>query len=354
MSLHTLQLEQGATFAPDGIPLHFGNQTLEYEAALNAAVVLERTHEARFALLGTNQYELIQRMSTNDVLNIPVGAGRATIFTNPNARVIDRVEIYNLGDQALMLGDPGRGGALMQYIQRNIFYGDDVRLKDLGPDQQQFDLHGPQAQNVIQQVAEAAAGLAELQAIETTINDLPVTIVRRKPVSQQRWTIIVVRSHSAEVWKALTDHGAVPGGSLIYNVLRIRAGLPTIGRELSADYIPLEIGLWDEVNFQKGCYTGQEIIARMESRQRMAKTIVTLKLTEFVPAPALIYSDGKTAGKLTSSVVAPDGTVFAIGVVKMAAAQPGHPLTVGEGQVSAQVDAPAGIQPQHLLPEQEA
>ena len=67
--------------------------------------------------------------------------------------------------------------------------------------------------------------------------------------------------------KRCVAHGlTIPAGSLTYNVLRIRAGRPGVGHELSTDYIPLELGLWDEVSFTKGCYTGQEIIARMESR----------------------------------------------------------------------------------------
>src|SRR5690606_27230476 len=108
------------------------------------------------------------------------------------------------------------------------------------------------------------------------------------------------------VWTALlaagADHGLQPAGSLTYNVLRIRAGRPGVGRELSADYLPLEVGLWDEISFNKGCYTGQEIIARMESRSRLAKTIVTLALDALVEAPAPISIDEREVGTLTSSV----------------------------------------------------
>src|SRR6185295_4976010 len=104
------------------------------------------------------------------------------------------------------------------------------------------------------------------------------------------------------VWAELLTLGLIPAGSLTYNRLRIRAGRPGVGHELTQDYIPLELGLWDEVSFTKGCYTGQEIIARMESRGRLAKTIITVNLSAAVDAPAKLVADGHEVGMLTSSV----------------------------------------------------
>ncbi|MCU0512006.1 MAG: folate-binding protein, partial [Anaerolineae bacterium] len=143
-----------------------------------------------------------------------------------------------------------------------------------------------------------------------------------------------------------------PAGSLTYNTLRIRAGYPA-GREISQDYLPLEVGLWDAVSFDKGCYTGQEIIARMESRQRIARTLVHLALTDFVAAPAPVFMAGNAVGTLTSSVQAPDGAIFALAVLKIAAARPGTALTVGEGGSAAVVSGLPGAQPPYLTFEAE-
>jgi folate-binding protein YgfZ len=225
------------------------------------------------------------------------------------------------------------------YLQRNIFFGDDVQLKDLMPETKQFDLHGPQAGEVIRRAAPEAAVLEEFQGRAAIIARAEVYIVRRKPVSEQRWTIIAPAERAGEIWEALTDAGARPAGSLIYNVLRVRAGLPSVGRELSEQFIPLEVGLWDEVSFAKGCYTGQEIIARMESRNRLAKTIVMLQPESAVSVPATIYLEGRQVGQLTSSVTAPDGELFAIGIVKPDFAEVGQRLEIGDPRISAQVKA---------------
>src|SRR5690606_6315054 len=104
---------------------------------------------------------------------------------------------------------------------RNIFFGDEAQIDDLQPQTNQFDLHGPQAQNVIRQVAPDAAALEVMQGVEATVGGEKVYIARRKPVSEQRWTIIVSAAAAAGVWSALAEAGAHPTGSLIYHVLRV-------------------------------------------------------------------------------------------------------------------------------------
>src|SRR5262249_2204425 len=108
---------------------------------------------------------------------------------------------------------------------------------------------------------------------------------------------------------------------------------------------PLEAGLWDEVSFTKGCYTGQEIIARMESRNRLAKTMVTFKLSEMVESPTVLQVDGRDIGTLTSSVVTPRGEAVGIGFVKVPVAEVGKVLMVGDKAITAQILALAGAQP---------
>jgi tRNA-modifying protein YgfZ len=348
MSVREFYNELGAELAADGIPLHFGDLGAEYHAALEAGVIFDRSHEGRLEVSGPDQVELLQRMSTNDLRNLQPGEGRPTIFTNPNARILDRVMVYNRGDDTLLvMGGPGRGEPLRNYLQRNIFFSDQVTARDLGGDTFQFGLHGPQADALIADLIPAAAELPELHSVVT---DAGVFAGRMKPFTGTHWAIIVPAEQAVTMWRDLLEagkaYGIQPAGGLTYNTLRIRAGQPGSGRELSTEYIPLEVGLWDEVSFTKGCYTGQEIIARMESRNRLARTIVSLKLDAHVDAPAEMFHEGKRAGKLTSSVLAPDGEIFAMGVVKTSLAAEGAQFRVGEGDgIPARVMKLLGAQP---------
>jgi folate-binding protein YgfZ len=296
--------------------------------------------------------EIIQRISTNDVSGSSVGEGRPTILTSPQGRIIDRLVVYNRGDKVLVTTEPGRGVAVRDYLQRQVFFNDDMKLRDLSLDTVQFALSGPTAEVIIKHFAPQAGQVSALACLDAVIAETPVIVAQRKPLVGTQWAIIVPTVTALNVWQALAStgqaHGLRPAGSLTYNTLRIQAGRPGIGRELSTDFIPLEAGLWDEVSFKKGCYTGQEIIARMESRNRLAKTMVTLKLSGMIDAPAPLMAEGSSIGSLTSSVVTPRGETIGIGFVKVPQAEVGNTFEIGDTAITAQILTLAGAQPPAL------
>lgn len=345
MTLQATHQHYGAILAQDGIPLHYGDLAQEYTAALASAVLLDRSHEGRVQLFGDARYDLLNRMSTNKMIGMPANEGRATIFTSPTARIIDRIVAYNRDDHLLMITEPGRGEWLRGFLQKNIFFGDDARLVDITSITNMFSLHGVNADAVMQSLGIDTDTFNPMSGIDFEINGATIYAVRRKEVMGSHWSIIVSQIDATKVYRDIMSvgatHGLVPAGSLTYNTLRIRAGRPA-RPELNTDYIPLELGLWDEVSFAKGCYTGQEIIARMESRAKLAKTIVALDIAELVQAPADITLNGRNVGKLTSSVKAPNGDIFAIAIIKTHAITIGAEITVGT--------TPATIQ--HLIGQQ--
>ncbi|MCY4019507.1 MAG: hypothetical protein OXG39_08870 [Chloroflexi bacterium] len=346
--LSAFHQNMGALLAADGIPLHYGDLRSEYHAALDGAILLDRSHEGRILLEGESRFDLINRMSTNELLGMSVFEGRPTVFTNANARILFRAICYNLPGGLMMISEPGQGQGLSDLLRRNIFFGDKVEVRDQSLTTAQFAIHGPNADRIMRQVGLELPPPADYCAYEIALDRTVATMARRRSIIGGHWIIICPAASARTVYRQLLDIGQSfalrPAGSLTYNTLRIRAGRPA-GLELSSEYIPLEVGLWDEVNFEKGCYTGQEIIARMESRQRLAKVMVSLELAHLVKAPAIVYSDGKECGKLTSSAASPDGEVFALAVIKTASARPGTALEVGDARCSARVKDYAGIQP---------
>jgi folate-binding protein YgfZ len=343
--LEAFHCAAGAEVAPDGIPLRYGDLKAEYRAALEAVVLMDRSHEGRIELRGRDRIEIVQRISTNDLSNLPQNQGRPTIFTNPVGRILDRAIVYNMGESALLLAEAGRGAPVYQYLTRQIFFNDEAQLVDVAPSTALFALHGPKADTLLEAFLPDASRLPPYALCSVQIAGVGVTAARRKSVSAGHWALVVPRNAASTVWKAVEEAGALPAGSLTYNALRIRAGIPAPGRELSTDYIPLEAGLWDEVSFAKGCYTGQEIIARMESRGRLAKTMVQMRLNAPVEAPAELLHDGKAVGTLTSSVTTPDGEIVGLGFVKLPLAEAGLSLHVGDNSTTAEVTALAGAQP---------
>lgn len=346
--LSAFHQHMGALLAADGIPLHYGDLRAEYHAALSGAILLDRSHEGRILLEGESRFDLVNRMSTNELLGMSLFEGRPTVFTNANARILFRAMCYNLPGGLLLISEPGQGPALFEFLRRNIFFGDQVAVRDQSQTTAQFAIHGPKAEQVVGQLGIEPPPSADYVACEIALNGRTATAARRRSIVGQHWTVICPAAGALATYRQILRLGQSfelqPAGSLAYNALRIRSGRPA-GLELSSEYIPLEVGLWDEVNFEKGCYTGQEIIARMESRQRLAKVMVRLELPHLVNAPAVVFADGKECGKLTSSVASPDGEIFALAILKRASARPGTALEVGDARRPARVSGIAGIQP---------
>ncbi len=366
-TLRDLQQSMGATFAPDGIPLMFSSPGREFFAAQNDVLLMDRSHEGRLELTGRDRLALLHRLSTNDIESMREGERRATIFTNPNGRIIDRVTVYHRGDRVLLLTEPGRGAAVQQYLQRNIFFNDDLHITDLQPTTVAFALHGAKADAAV-----ARLGVTDDMAELALRDGATAFVARDRALQGGHWRIIAPADdlHAKILWgrlivggtaqsvievsdtlRVIAPGGILPAGSLAYNLLRVRAGRPAALRELSDAYIPLEVGLWDEVSFTKGCYTGQEIIARMESRRRLAKTSVSVDLSASLDVPigasAALLLDGREVGKLTSSASASGSQHFGIAVVKLAAAQVGTVLHAGD--VTATITGFTGSQPADLV-----
>ena len=349
MSLQTTHETYGAQLAPDGIPLHYGDLAREYQAGLDGAILLDRSHEGRIKLTGKDRFELLNRMSTNKMVDMADDEGCPTIFTNPTARIIDRIIAYNRSDHLLVITEPGQGDTMQNFLQRNIFFGDDVQIENITAQTHQLALHGTQADVILQTLAPDIADVPALHGISLTIDGADVYAMRRKAISGTHWALVTSADDGASVYEAVMQAGDVtPAGGLTYNTLRIRAGRPS-RPELNTDFIPLEVGLWDEISFAKGCYTGQEIIARMESRARIAKTIVGLELATIVNAPAQLMHEGRKVGTMTSSVQAPTGEIFAMGVVKTDYITEGMALTVGDAATQATVTGLIGAQPDFIL-----
>jgi aminomethyltransferase len=143
------------------------------------------------------------------------------------------------------------------------------------------------------------------------------------------------------IWELLVNAGITPAGEEAFEYLRIESAQPRFGHELTNDYIPLEANLWSDVSFTKGCYTGQEIIARMESRGRLAKKMVSLTAEEALEAGEELRVDGKKAGTITSAAGGPAGHL-ALGFIKTAFLGEGddqmESLQLKAGEITVEID----------------
>jgi aminomethyltransferase len=273
-------------------------------------------------------------MSTNDMLNMKPGEGRSTVLTTALARIIDKVIVYHRGETALMIAN--QPGTVRAWLQKHIFFRDEVKFEDVSDIRGQLELHGPQAVSILQMLTEPnlAEGISALPIhhfleFEPPHSDRLLFIARIAPLEGDDGFLLIHPSSDILGETIRSNANVTMGNDGLYETLRIRAGLPGPGHELTEQYIPLEAGLWDSVSLTKGCYIGQEIIARMESRNRLAKTLVKLNLTQEAPIGVrLVDGEDRNVGTLTSVARLEDGSVIGLGFVKPDNAEPGNQLRV--------------------------
>ncbi|MBP6787151.1 MAG: folate-binding protein YgfZ [Candidatus Promineofilum sp.] len=325
-----------------------------YQAAHEAAVVVDHSARGLIELKGQSRLDLINRMSTQAIKELQEWQGAATVLTTDIGRIIDRVILYASDDRVLMLTGEGHADALVQYLRRNVFFNDDLRvtrldgllllgvygrragemLAEVGFESEELPLHHWRVSSIpiIQaQMMPIDPGGGVPQANNITAFELFCMIFRADPIAGDGYYLLFQPEHAEQLFTLLSLGGFTAIDEDAYDYLRIEAGRPRFGRELTLDYIPLETGLWDDVSFSKGCYTGQEIIARMESRGKIAKRLARLRPASPVAAGAGITANGRPVGTITSAADGPAGPV-ALGYVKTAALDEGLGLTA-EGVV---------------------
>lgn len=313
-----------------------------YQAAHERAIIVNHDSKGRVLLTGRDRIEFINRMSTNKLANLGVGFAMPTILTTPIGRIIDLLVVLNDGDQAIAITGEGRGDSIRAYFQRNIFFNDQVKQANLAPQLGLLGVYGPQAVEILKVHFPAIESLALYQFIKVG-DDI---LLRVPPLGGEGFWLLATPERLQEYHAALLANGASEADQATYELLQIEAGYPLPAHELTDEYIPLEAGLWEAVSFSKGCYTGQEIIARMESRNQLAKMLMRLQSEVPVEVGASLLADGAKVGTLSSIMPLPDGGYLGLGYIKTAYAQAQQLLNTDAGQTVLLLGI-AGTQARH-------
>lgn len=287
-------------------------------AAQTAAIVVDRSNLGLLKFTGETRLDLIHRMSTQDVNPLRSGQGAATVLTSDIGRIIDRLLLYVVDDAVYAVTGENNADNIARYLMRFVFFNDDFHITDLSDETAVLGVYGAQAGSRLSALfGTPVEDLPRHHWQEVSWNNRTLTVHRTDPVADDGYLVMCPAADKDAVWQEMVAQGLVPAGEEAFDYLRIASGLPRFGRELTADYIPLEANLWDDVSFSKGCYIGQEIIARMESRGRLAKKLVRLRPEGWVEPGSEITAGTRKAGTITSIAEGPDG-LRALGYVKTA------------------------------------
>jgi len=342
--LHDIQAAAGATFTElattETVPITFGNDAAAIAATKQGVALCDRTHWGRIQISGSDRLRFLHNQSTNNFNILKPGQGCDTVFVTSTARTIDLATAYATEDAVILLVSANRRHQLLELLDRYIFPMDRVELTDLTDTTVAFSLLGPESTQLLEKL-----GVTELEnqpyathkSIKTPPSSPPcqggdeggVRVAVGSGLATPGYTLIAAASDAASLWNELVKAGAVPMGDRIWEQLRIEQGRPATDFELTDDYNPLEARLLNTITYDKGCYIGQETIARLNTYQGVKQQLWGVQLSGAVEPGTLITIRDEKVGKLTSFTKTESG-FFGLAYIRTKAGGEGLKVQLGE------------------------
>lgn len=308
------------------LPKAFKGIEDEYAAARERAAVVDRSHVSKMKVTGKDRLDLLHRLTTQyffyknkdarqpfsdpaeDPDALKTGEGRSAALITAKGRVIDHLIVYGFDDSLLVLFSPQNRERVPQWIDRYVFR-EDFQMTDVTTQQAMLLLTGPQASATMATLTgQSVASLPMHHFITAAINGASVVVARTWNLRGDSFNLITPVENVVNLWNVLREHGVQPVGEDVYEILRVEAGLPVVGKELSEEVNPWEARLDSSIHLAKGCYTGQEVIARIQTYQKVHKRLLAgLRIVdERLPEPGSpITAEGREVGFITSAVRSP-------------------------------------------------
>lgn len=301
---------------------------------------------------GGDRTAWLNGMVSNDVAALEPGRERsgchAALLTNRGAIIAD-LHVVLRADRLWLLVERTALAAAVGALERFIV-ADDVALDDASERFVQWTLEGPAGPAVLASLG-VDGSLASGAAVDVEIAGAPVTLVAVGLSGEWGRRLVADAASQASVEAALLEagraHGLVLGDDATLEMLRVEAGTPRQGLELDEDVLPDEARLASAISTKKGCYVGQEIVARLRSRGQVNHLLVGLRFEDGLPAPgdALVVGDKRT-GEVTSVAESPRAGAIALGFVRREHSEPGtHVDAAGRRAVVAALPFVAGSPP---------
>ncbi|MEA5418447.1 folate-binding protein [Spirulina sp. CCNP1310] len=309
--------------------LDFGQNTAAEVALQSGVALVDGSAAGRLELTGADCRQFLHNQTTNAIAALQPGQGCETVFVNSTARTLDLATVLCWGERLWVAVSPGQAGPLITWLDRYIFPMDRVTLTDLSESHTLFTLVGPQGAPLLNRCGIATLPSSAFAHCAVEIAGVPVQLMAGTGLDLPGYQLWVGSDRAATVWQALMAAGAVPLEATHWETLRIVQGRPAPGAELTEQYNPLEAGLWRAISFTKGCYIGQETIARLNTYQGVKQRLWQIPLSSPVAVGTAITQGGAKVGEITS-VATMAGGAIALGYVKTKAGEAGSTVEVGD------------------------
>jgi tRNA-modifying protein YgfZ len=320
--------------AGQDVVLVYADAIAEYEALRSGAIVVDRSHRGRLRVFGEKGGEALTGLVTNDVLAMQPGDGKYGAALTAKGRIIADIRVFASPGSYLVDTSarawPGFLAMMRKYVNPRVAgYRDESHaLRDIG-------IFGADARHIVAGLTgiapEALESMVPYRHVGATIGDATVSVVRSPDIGVEGYDLLVPFEIFEQVWSSALKAGAVPAGLAAWEIARVEAGRPEWGIDIDDSTIPQEANFDDleAISYTKGCYIGQEVVARVHFRGHVNRHLRGLRASSNDAPPTgaqLADDEGNHVGDVRSSVASPRLGGLAIGMVRREVA-PGTTLT---------------------------
>ena len=336
LALNEVHARLGATMTErDGwfVPASYVEVEQEYAAVREAgAGLIDLSSRGRLLVSGSEAVQFLNGLITNDMKTLEQNCSMPAAFPNVQGRLIASVRVIRLSDEEagkkvcptfLIDTEAATSGTVLKTIERFTLAGD-FRVNDISSQTVMLSLQGANAASAIDSVlgeaAVSAPNTVRQISWQQSGTQTDVTVIHASHTGASGFDLIVENDHAERLWNALQQAGAQPLGYDALEVLRVEAGIPRYGADMDDTNVVTETNLDDAVSYTKGCYVGQEIIARIKYRGHVAKKLSGL-ICDQGSSPqsgnTILSTEGKEIGRVTSTTHSPQlGQTIALGYLK--------------------------------------
>jgi folate-binding protein YgfZ len=312
-------------------PAQFGKVTDEFAALKSTCGVYDLARRAKIRLSGGDKVRWLNGMVTNNIRDLAQNHGAYAFLLNPQGHILGDMVAFNRGESLLVETEHSQLDKILATFDHYIIM-DDVEVANISDNFASIGLTGAASDAVMKAAGITSPALEPLQVADLSWRDIPISIVRGEQAAYLSYEIWIAPEHGPSLRETLQTVGATPVGLDALDLYRIALGVPRYGQDIRERDLPQETEQTRALNFNKGCYVGQEIVERIRSRGNVHRKFTGFKIDGASPAPGTkIQAQAKDVGEVTSSAVIPTpdgGQPVALGYLRREFAIPGKELEI--------------------------
>jgi folate-binding protein YgfZ len=304
------QEEAGAVFGEGSrVPLSYGNNSRALFSIEEDAVVIDASEWSRIRVSGPDAEAFLHGQLSADIKRLSPGDGCEACLLTPQGRVIDLLLVLRMETGFIIVCSPGMGGEVKDHLEKHVFMSDNVQIMDVSGSTSMLRLVGPKSNDIMytMQLKDGTLG-GQFGAHEVVgFDGKPLVVVKGSDLGYSGYSLIIDESAAGTLWKTLVSgFGATPMGSEAWNIARVMSGRPSQD-ELREPVTAFETGLYHAVSLNKGCYVGQEALAKIYGHNANKQEIWGLRVEKPCAAGDGVFvsdanGDSIKVGKVTSYV----------------------------------------------------